>query len=221
MPAGVAAHGLHPQHGCPHTLKNNQSNNASTLPGCPQVSELKDSTRYERTLALLQKYDPGKRPLPFLREQHPLAPAPHLCAACPAPCGLRPARWLVRCAHLKPIPPPAQSPTLRASAFLPPLAMQTTRRRARSTCPAAACPARLAPRAAAPPAEQLGQQPAQRDLPCKVQVQKCSQCSPSSIAEPQGPSSVSRGKAYHSLPLLCCMPAVLVLANHCSTAPPE
>lgn len=24
-----------------------------------QVSELKDSTRYERTLALLQKFDPG------------------------------------------------------------------------------------------------------------------------------------------------------------------
>jgi hypothetical protein len=31
------------------------------LPACArlQVAELKDSTRYERTLALLQKYDPG------------------------------------------------------------------------------------------------------------------------------------------------------------------
>lgn len=36
---------------------------AAALPTCPphQVSELKDSTRYDRTLALLQKYDPGER----------------------------------------------------------------------------------------------------------------------------------------------------------------
>lgn len=46
------------------------STNRSSPAGCPsprrlpacvrrQVAELKDSTRYERTLALLQKYDPG------------------------------------------------------------------------------------------------------------------------------------------------------------------
>jgi hypothetical protein len=49
----------HPQSSAPSSLALPPAH-LPTCPFCPaQVCELKDSTRYERTLTLLQKYDPG------------------------------------------------------------------------------------------------------------------------------------------------------------------
>lgn len=100
----------------------------------PQVSELKDSTRYERTLALLQKYDPGasllgpvwphRSPNSTMHSRPPCPWSGHLGChvgvavrpTCPPPCAPRSAAWSARLhCRLRANPPaaPAQRPPAR------------------------------------------------------------------------------------------------------------